>query len=328
MCKVNFTILPLSVTGTPGFSEASREELRVLLALIECDGRAESEEALASLASTSRARCISSLAFWEEEGVISRADIPPEEKTTIVEEFEQRIRLGEIHETAAKDTAVSIRDEGLAAMIDECAAIMKRSAFSSEEVKELEALYSQLALSPEYITSLAAHLATQNGGRVTPTSLSKKALELTGKGISSFEELDAHIKMLESENATDREFRRALGIRGRALVPGELVLFRKWSEELGYSTEIVKEAYNRAVMATGERNLAYMDTLLTAWHEAGCRTVSECIANSEAFSAEQKQKAAPKRKKSKSDAPTPRYGDFDIDDAFEKALSRSFGDEK
>ncbi len=320
--------MPLKVTGAVGFAEASKEELRVLLALVELGGEVESEDKLAKLSVTSRARCISALAFWEEEGVILRSNAESVRGTTIVEEFEERLRLGELRETASAAAARSIRDEGLAAMIDECAAIMKRSSFSSEEVKEIEALYSQLALSPEYITALAAHLYTQNSGRVTPTSLSKKALELTGKGISTYEELDVYIKMLESENATDKEFRRALGIRGRALVPGELELFRKWGGEFGYSTEIVKEAYNRTVMATGERNLAYMDTILTAWHDAGCRTVAECIANSEAFSAEQKQKNAPKRKKSKSEAPTPRYGDFDVEDAFAKALSRSFGDDK
>jgi len=327
MCNLNFTINLDLLPKSEAFAEASREELRVLLALIKCSGSLQSEEELAALSKTSRARCISALTLWEAEGVIARRTcVPREEESTIVEEFEERIRLGELRRSAAADTARTIRDDNLAAMIEECATIMKRPAFSTEEIKELEAIYSRLALSAEYIISLAAHLA-QVSGKVTPTSLAKKAEELSGKGITSFEELESYIKMMEAESATDKEIKRALFIRGRALVPGELEYFHKWSGELGYSVEIIKEAYNRAVMATGERSLPYMDTLLTAWHGAGCRTLSECIENSEAFSVECKQKSAGRKKKN-SQPPTPRYGNFDVEDAFAKALARSYGEDK
>ena len=326
MSKYNFTINLDLLLKSDAYTEASREELRVLLALIKCSGSVDEGELIA-LSRTSKARCASALALWEAEGVISRgSSIPKEEESTIVEEFEERIRLGELHRSLAQDAARTIRDDNLSAMIEECAAIMKRPAFSTEEIKELEAIYSRLALSAEYIISLAAHLS-HTCGKVTPTSLAKKAEELSGKGITSFEELEAYIKMMEAESAADKEIKRALSIRGRALVPGELEYFHKWTGELGYSVEIIKEAYNKAVMATGERSLPYMDTLLTAWHEAGCRTVAECIENSAAFSTECKQKKAGRKKKS-TEPPTPRYGNFDVEDAFAKALARSYGEDK
>lgn len=326
MSKLNFTISPLRVTKSSAFCEASREELRVLLALVECGGRAESEECLSRLAGVSRARCAAALTLWETEGVIKRdgaPSIPREEESTIVEEFEERLSLGDLRKSDSLEAARTVRDENLAAMIEECAHVMKRPAFSSEEVKEIEALYSRLALSPEYIISLAAHLARVSE-RVTVTTLSRKADELSRGGITSFEELDSYISMQERENASDKEIRRALSIRGRALVPDELELFHKWTESFGYSVDIIKTAHNKAVMATGGRSLPYMDTLLTAWHEAGCRTVDDCLKNSEAFSTEYKQKSKPGRRK-KTEEPKPRYGDFDPDEAFEKALKRSFG---
>ena len=324
MSKLSFTLSPFSITKSPAFCEASREELRVLLALLECGGDCDESE-LIRLAGVSSARCAAALALWEAEGVISkRSDIPREEMPTIVEEFEERLSLGDIRKSTSERAARTVRDENLASMIDECARIMKRPAFSSEEVKELEALYSVLALSPEYIISLAAHLARVSE-RVTVTSLSRKADELSRKGIVTFEELDSYIGMQERENATDKEIRRALSIRGRALVPDELELFHKWSENFGYSVEIIKAAHNKAVMATGGRSLAYMDTLLTAWHDAGCVTVDDCLKNSEAFSEEYKQKSKPGRKK-KSEEQKPRYGDFDVNEAFERALKRSFGE--
>ena len=46
---IYYKVLPLSLTDKSSFAEASAEELRVLLALIECEGTVESAEALAKL---------------------------------------------------------------------------------------------------------------------------------------------------------------------------------------------------------------------------------------------------------------------------------------
>ena len=64
-----------------------------------------------------------------------------------------------------------------------------------------------------------------------------------------------------------------------------------------------------------------MDKILTAWHEAGCKTLAECVAHQ----GEQKSTAEEPKRAKKSEAPKLRYGDFDIDDAFQKALNRSYG---
>ena len=58
-----YRILPLKVIGTAAFSEASADELRVLLALIERKGEVGSDEALALASGVSRARCISAISF-------------------------------------------------------------------------------------------------------------------------------------------------------------------------------------------------------------------------------------------------------------------------
>ena len=70
MPMLNYRLKRPALIGNPAFLEASREELRVLLALMELDGNAESAEWLAKQAGISTARARSSLAFWEEAGVI------------------------------------------------------------------------------------------------------------------------------------------------------------------------------------------------------------------------------------------------------------------
>ena len=81
-------------------------------------------------------------------------------------------------------------------------------------------------------------------------------------------------------------------------------------------------------MSKADYTYSYMDTLLTRWHECGCKTYEECKRQSEIdrarISDEMKRENAPQRDTSKTKAPTPKYGDFDPDEAFARALERSY----
>ena len=68
--------------------------------------------------------------------------------------------------------------------------------------------------------------------------------------------------------------------------------------------------------------------LLTAWFLAGCKTLSECkkkyADDEEAKKAEREAKTGTKKTKKEPE----RYGDFDANEAFLKALERSYGTDK
>ena len=72
-----------------------------------------------------------------------------------------------------------------------------------------------------------------------------------------------------------------------------------------------------------------MDKVLTAWHEAGCKTVSDCRQRIEEEKAKKQAeaKATVSKKRPKATAETPRYGNFDINEAFNNAVARSFTDD-
>ncbi|MBQ8414590.1 MAG: DnaD domain protein [Clostridia bacterium] len=324
MATLKYRIDRVRVIGSAAFSEASKEELRVLLALIELSGEVESAEELASAAVTSPARCKSALAFWEESGVISADDGQP----TITEEFEERLVRGEIDEVPAVRVAESIRDEGLANMIDDVGNIMGQPCLSNTDVKSLTALYTQYSLAPDYISMLAAHLKAR--GCLTVKRLCDEAIRLCGKGCDSYEALEAYISLVEKTSAAEWEFRRLLGIYNRTLSPSEHRFFKRWSEEFGYSVGIVSLAYDIAVLntRTGRGDLRYMDSILTSWYEAGCKTVSECQAHIESERARKSAESAARGKKGGKTTPeTPRYGNFDINEAFADAVARSFSED-
>lgn len=306
------------VSELASFSEASREELRVLVALME-SSEGLSVEKIAEVASVSTSRASGAVAFWCAEGVFT-------EDNGIIEEFDSVVRRGEIDEIPAVRVADSIRDERLAELIEECAEIMGKPTLTTEEIKNLTALVTQYALTPDYIATLAAYLTSK--GKLTMVRLRDKAITLVGRGVDTTEALEVYISEQEQQTPAELEFRRLLGIYNRTTTQAERIIFNKWVDEYGYSTAIVSEAYNICVMNTGSRSIPYMDKVLMGWHQAGCKTVEECKAfaasqRAAEKSAEPEDANKPKRR-SKSEPEKPRYGDFDINDAFKAALERSY----
>ncbi len=321
MTDFSYAVTPLRLSGNPALTEASKEELRVLLLLIELGGRVECVADMAKAAGISEARCKSALAFWEESGVITARE---GDKPAIIEEFEERLRPGEIDEVESVKVAESIRKEGLALMLDECARIFGIDCLSQANVKSLTALNTQYGLSPEYITLLALHIAAtvSEGCKLTVRRLCNEAIRLADKGCETVEELELYIDKKSNTPAYEWEYRRAMGIYGR-ISRAQKDYFRIWNDEFGFSSAIVSEAYDIALNNTdvGHSKFPYIHKILTSWHNGGCKTVAECKAYSEANKPVKATRAA-----SKTNAPTPRYGNFDVNDAFKKALERSYGE--
>ena len=332
MAKINFRVLLRPLCECQGYTEMSATELRVLISLIENGGCIDSVAELAKMAATTEARAISTLTLLSEMGLIAPegevgASSGIRGADGIIEEFEYRIREGEIEEESSLTVAKTIRDENLAEMISECAALFGEPALSTEHASILTALHSQYALSPEYILTLAAYMATK--GKPNCATLKNKAISLHKRGIDTVEELERYISDCERENTADWELKRLFGIKGRNLSDAELAYFRRWCEEYDFTTEIVSAAYDISSVATGGRlSLPYTDKILTEWHEAGCKNLEECRRHEEKNKAERREAYKPKKPREKEKPKPPRYGSFDVDEAFRAALNRSFGDDE
>ena len=316
-----YKITPIRVTDKEAFVEASVEELRVLVALIECNGCPKSTDALAKAAHVSKTRAASAIVFWQEAEVIK----PLGDTPTITEEFEDRLRKGEITEESAEEIARSIRNEGLADLISECAAIMNRSALNSTEIKNLCALATQYALEEEYIITLATYMA-KNAKKLTVTKLTNKAINLVEKDIDTVDKLEAYIADNENTSEAEKAFRSIFGLWNGALSSFEKECFLRWSRKYGYFTNVVEYAYTIACEKGVQAKVKYVDRLIRAWYEAGCRTVAECKSKYERDLEARKEKKKEQKKNSTKKKPDDTYGAFgDPDEELKKALARSFG---
>ena len=311
--------------SSESFADASKEELRVLLALISKDGNLTGLD-LAALAHTSKARAAASLAFWQEAGIISEnKDSETQSEDNIKEEYEN----GEEPEESSVNVAKEIKNKGLASLLSECARLMKKPMLSSTEAKKIVTVYTKYALNEEFIITLAAFLDEQN--KLTAVRLATDAENLVKKGIDCVEELEIYMAKKTKTSGAHYEYKRFFKIFDRPLSDDEAERAERWFGDFGYSEAIVGLAYSITTTNKGRLEIPYMDAILTSWHESGCKTVDDCRAQNEKFKEEWRtenakedaQPSAPSTKKTKK---KPRYGDFDVADAFAKALERSYSD--
>ena len=325
---------PKKASDTDEIREASAAELKVLVALIESGGSITDDE-LSDKLEVSKARVSAAIALWQESGVIAPREHGKEVSfygNKLTEEFPEREVLGELTEESSLSVAKTIRDKRLASLFDEIAAMMGKAMLTPQEIKRISELASQYELSEEYIATLSAHLLEQ--GKLSVGVLIRRAMKLAGDGVLTAEHLSEYIKDKERERDEYMEYRRVFGIFDRKLSPTEIKYSSKGSRDLAFGTEIVTMAYDITVMNTSKLSFSYMDKLLCDWHEHGCTTLSECetrYAERKAeLEAEAEKKSADneKRRSSKKTETTSKvkYGDFDPEEAFRIALSRSFGD--
>lgn len=297
------------------FADASREELKVLVALIAGAGADE----LPSLLGISSARSASSVSLWRESGVLTEEEL-------VKVEFDTE-KNDEIEEEPASLVAKDIRDKGLAMLVNEVARLLGRPALSTASVKKIVALHTEYALSEEYILTLAAHLC--DTGKLTVTRLVSEAIKLVEKGIDTADDLLVYTERQRNMTDAEARLRRIIGIYNRNLTQSEKEYFNKWVNEYLFSEEIIGEAFDITVNNTKGYSASYMDAILTRWHECGCKTLAECIARSETDKAaidEEKARERESRKKAREGAETtPRYGAFDAEEALAMALKRSYG---
>lgn len=329
---MTFNIDLHGITAKECFAEASREELRVLLALISLGGSFATEEELARAAGVSAARCRAALVLFTESGVIAETD-----GDVIIDEFCERRDTSSRYEKPTGEVARSVRDADMADFLEECATMLGKPTLSTEEIKDLEYALTDLGVSKEYVLLLLAHLIGRRK-TVTVRILVKRIEELVKKHIDTAEALEAHIREVEKTTADEWEFKNRFNYY-RTLSDVEKKYIAKWFGEFGFSIEIIFAAYGAATK-TVSPNIPFsrIDRILTAWHEAGCKTVAECLSKGEehreAMRAEEKAKrdaelaAASGTAKPTGGTPnkTAKYNNFDTEDALMAALKRSYGD--
>ena len=304
-----------ALAGRNVLKEASADDLRVLLCLIELEGKATDEE-LADAVGCSRGRVRASLEYWLDSGVIEEGRKKPDEKKK-----KKALRAAsELSPMTGEETADIVHRRDLSALIDEAEGLYGK-VFNTAEISVIAGLSEQLELEDGYILVLLAWCLGK--GKKSLRYAEKTAFSLYEEGVDSLAALEEYISKKEAAASGIGRLRRMFGIGERALTKREDETFTRWLTDYGYDTEILGIAYDITVNTSGKASIAYADKIVSKWYTAGCRSegdVEKLIEREkQSFTA---TKVTPKKSPVQTEEST---GSFDTDEFFSRALERSYG---
>lgn len=154
------------------------------------------------------------------------------------------------------------------------------------DVDAITYFYDTLGMSASLIEYLIESCVENNHKSIH--YIRKVAITWAEEGITTVEE--ARERSL-SYNKNCYTILGAFGIKNRGPAESELAYIRKWTEEFGFTLDIIHEAINRTVSTTHQPSFEYTDSILTRWKEKQVRHIQDIVSLDVAF---QKEKAARK----------------------------------
>lgn len=259
----SFTVSEADARKLLGAASADAALLYIFLASGNDPERAQEQLRLPEGRFSCAAAALRQLGLWPEE---KQAHLIPGERPS----YSERDVL------QAMDGDVDFR-----ALYGEVQRLLGRS-LNTEELKILLGFVRYLGLPGDVISLLVCYCkdrARRRGSLRNPSlrTIEKEAYAWAEQGIDSLEEAAAFIQTQNQRHSRLRELMELLQIRGRNLTAAEERYARSWLE-LGFDMEAIGQAYERTCLNTGGLNWAYMNKILTRWHEAGWHTLEQVRA--------------------------------------------------
>ena len=174
---------------------------------------------------------------------------------------------------------------------------------SASEIKRINFFFDTLEFSIDLIEYLIEY-CVENGHR-NFNYIESVALAWSDKGIKTVDEAK-----LDTSSFSKIHFSilNALGIKGRSPAPVELEYIKKWTEEYGFSLDIILEACNRTISNTHKSDFKYADTILSNWYTSDVHSLEDITRLDLAY---RQGKETKKRSTSKSTAAGNKFNNFE-----------------
>lgn len=147
--------------------------------------------------------------------------------------------------------------------------------------------YETLGMSADLIEYLIES-CVENGHK-SIHYIQKVALSWVDDGITTVEQARARSA---GYNKNCYTVLHAFGIKNRAPGTSELTYIKKWTEDFGFTLDIIEEACSRTLSATHQPSFEYADTILEKWHKNQVRHLKDIAVLDSAFQKEKLVKRA------------------------------------
>ncbi len=293
------SVLNLPKACVPYLSEATADEMRVLLALGTENGT--TLESLSHLTGLSEERVMNALNLWKQAGIV-------ETEGTWMPTAPEKNNLRPSY--TGEDMARIAETSDIKELIDVCSAILGKT-FTPTEAETLFYLSDGLRLDFEYIVNLCKHC--YDIGKPSLRYIETVAISLYDRGITTVGALGAYIANEEKKNDMEYRIRNLYGIGERALTPKEQEYLSAWTVDWNLPYEVIELAYNQMIASIDKPKFSYENGILKKWVEAGCRTKEDV----EAYLSKNKETKG----KTKAKTENKQIG-FDLDEFFAAATMR------
>ncbi len=152
---------------------------------------------------------------------------------------------------------------------------------SKTEMDAITYFYNELGMSASLIEYLIESCVENN--HKSMRYIQKVAISWADEGICTVEEAKARSL---NYNKNCYTVLNAFGIRNRGIADFELAYIRKWTEEFGFSLDIVLEAVNRTISVTHQPSFEYADSILEKWKDKQVQSLQDVAALDIAFQKE------------------------------------------
>ena len=141
---------------------------------------------------------------------------------------------------------------------------------SSNDINSILYLLEGLNLNTDFIEYIMETCISE--GHKTLSYIERQAVEYVQKGISSKDEVKNYEKLRQ---AIYGSIYKVFGFAPKAPIKKEISYVTKWTDEYGFSDEIILEACNRTMEYTHTGSFQYADTILTNWYQSNVHSMDE-----------------------------------------------------
>ena len=174
---------------------------------------------------------------------------------------------------------------------------------SRTDVDAITYFYESLGMTADLIEYLIESCA--ENGHKSIHYIQKVAISWSDAGVRTKEQAKNYSAAYNKNCYT---ILNAFGIKNRGPAASELAFIRKWTDELGFSLDIIQEACSRTIVATHQPSFEYTDSILENWNKHNVHHLKDIAVLDAAF---QKDKASKKSSISRNSMPQKNHNNFE-----------------
>lgn len=140
--------------------------------------------------------------------------------------------------------------------------------------------------------------------------IEKVAMDWSDQNITSPEAAKAYTK---NYNKNYYRIFRALGLQDRQPTPNQMKFMDRWTGDYNFAIEVIELACEKTITAINKPELAYVDTILTRWHNKGVKSIEAVAELDKTFKASKTTKKASTPNNTKNRFHNHEQRDYDYD---------------